>query len=154
MSKELIRLTQKGLPLLARPFLELSTKTQTDENAVIDEFQKMLDSGLIRRIAAVPNHYRMGYLFNGMTVWDIDDTEVDRLGAIVGQLPIVSHCYRRPRHPGIWNYNLFAMVHGQTKQQCLDHATEIEQLVKQYCRGYEILFSKRILKKTGLRLNP
>lgn len=153
MSKELIHLTQQGLPIVSRPFLVLAKQLFTNEQEVIAQFRQMLERGQVRRIAAVPNHYRMGYLFNGMTVWDIDDSEVDRLGIIVGQLSIVSHCYRRPRHSGIWNYNLFAMVHGQTKQECIDHAAEIEKIVSEYCRSHEILFSKRILKKTGLRLN-
>ena len=36
-----------------------------------------------RRIGAVPNHYRLGLRGNGMTVWDIEDEAVDRLGAAI-----------------------------------------------------------------------
>jgi hypothetical protein len=46
----------------------------------------------------VPNHYRLGFTANGMSVWDVDDALVDQLGERIGQLPGVSHCYRRPRH--------------------------------------------------------
>lgn len=154
MKLELIRLTQSGLPVILRPFKKIADDLQVSETNVINEFQSMIESGQVRRIAAIPNHYRMGYLFNGMTVWDIDDQFVDALGAQVGNLIEVSHCYRRPRHPGIWNYNLFAMVHGKTKDECLQSAQKIESIVRNHCRGHEILFSKRILKKTGLRLNP
>ena len=34
----------------------------------------MKERGIIRRIAAVPNHYKLGLCrFNGMTVWDVKD---------------------------------------------------------------------------------
>ena len=74
----------------------------------------MLESGVIRRIGAVPNHYALGYKANGMTVWDVADERIDELGERVGALDFVSHCYQRPRHLPDWPYNLFAMVHGQT----------------------------------------
>ena len=60
--------------------------------------QRMQDLGVIRRIAAVPNHYAIGYTANGMSVWDVPDEQVDELGERVGALECVSHCYRRPRH--------------------------------------------------------
>ena len=69
----------------------------------------MLSSGIIRRIGAVPNHYRLGLKANGMTVWDVADEQADELGMQIGQLDFVSHCYLRPRHLPVWRYNLFAM---------------------------------------------
>ena len=63
--------------------------------------------------APCPNHYALGYRANGMSVWDVEDDRVPELGPAVGALPFVSHCYRRPRHPPLWPYNLFAMVHGR-----------------------------------------
>ena len=44
----------------------------------------MQQNGVIRRIGAVPNHYRLGYRFNGMSVWNVPDAEVDILGQQVG----------------------------------------------------------------------
>ena len=49
---------------------------------------------------------------NGMTVWDVEDARITELGAQVGALPFVTHCYERPRALPDWPYNLFAMVHG------------------------------------------
>ena len=112
----------------------------------------MLAAGLIRRIGAVPNHYRLGFTANGMSVWDVDDAAVDRLGAMVGALPGVSHCYRRPRHLPDWPYNLFAMLHGSSREEVVAEAEHIAALLGSRCRARDILFSTRILKKTGLRL--
>jgi DNA-binding Lrp family transcriptional regulator len=107
---------------------------------------------VVRRIAAVPNHYALGFTANGMSVWDVDDARVDALGAEVGALPFVSHCYRRPRVAPDWPYNLFAMIHGKTRQAVLAHADEIAARLGEAARAHEVLFSTRILKKTGVRV--
>jgi siroheme decarboxylase len=112
----------------------------------------MLDSGLIRRIGAVPNHYKLGFVANGMSVWDVADDAVDALGVRVAALPGVSHCYRRPRLLPLWPYNLFAMLHGRERQEVAAQAARIEALLGGACRGHDILYSTAILKKTGLRL--
>jgi DNA-binding Lrp family transcriptional regulator len=100
----------------------------------------------------VPNHYAIGWTANGMTVWDVDDAAVDALGAEVGALPFVTHCYRRPRALPDWSYNLFAMVHGSSRAEVGDKAARIAELLGGHCRGSDLLFSTRILKKTGLRI--
>jgi DNA-binding Lrp family transcriptional regulator len=112
----------------------------------------MLSNGIIRRIGAVPNHYKLGLTANGMTVWDVDDNKVSDLGNIIGQLDFVSHCYQRPRHLPMWRYNLFAMVHGANKDEVNEKVKQIETLLGENCKKHETLFSSAILKKTGLRL--
>jgi len=112
----------------------------------------MIDEGLVRRIGAVPNHYRLGYTANGMSVWDVDDTQVAALGRQVAALPGVSHCYRRPRHLPHWPYNLFAMLHGPNRAHVEQQAEQIAGLLGDACRAHDILYSTAILKKTGLRL--
>jgi DNA-binding Lrp family transcriptional regulator len=108
--------------------------------------------GVIRRIAAVPNHYALGYRANGMSVWNVPDEHVRAIGRQVGALDYVSHCYLRPRHLPLWPYNLFAMVHGKTREQVAAEVEAIAALLGEHCRGHEVLYSTRILKKTGLRI--
>jgi DNA-binding Lrp family transcriptional regulator len=100
----------------------------------------------------VPNHYALGYVANGMTVWDVDDARVDELGARIGELAFVSHCYRRPRRRPRWPYNLFAMVHGRSRAETQAHAHAIAAVLGDACRARDILYSSRILKKTGIRI--
>jgi len=120
--------------------------------AVRERLAQMLDEGLVRRIGAVPNHYKLGFVANGMSVWDVDDARVDELGAQIGRLPGVSHCYRRPRRLPVWRYNLFAMLHGTSREQVREEAKAIAALLGDACSAHDILFSTAILKKTGLRL--
>ena len=150
--RALIAATQGGLPLVARPYEAVGAMLGVSGEQVRQRLSSMLESGLIRRIGAVPNHYRLGFTANGMSVWDVDDALVDQLGERIGQLPGVSHCYRRPRRLPTWPYNLFAMLHGRTRAEVEQQAVQLRELLGTACRGHDILYSTAILKKTGLRL--
>jgi DNA-binding Lrp family transcriptional regulator len=150
--RQLITATQGGLPLVARPYEALGAALGVSAEAVRERLAGMLASGLIRRIGAVPNHYKLGFTANGMSVWDVADDRVDALGAQVGGLGGVSHCYRRPRHLPTWPYNLFAMLHGRSRDEVQQQADRIAALLGDACRAHDILYSTAILKKTGLRL--
>lgn len=148
----LVEATQAGLPLTPRPFADLGAKLRLTEWEVLEAFAGLVARGAVRRIGLAPNHYALGLTANGMTVWDVADAEVDRLGAAVGALPFVSHCYRRPRRQPDWPYNLFAMAHGKSRGDVEVLRATIRALLGTACRGDAVLFSTRILKKTGLRL--
>lgn len=150
--RRLVAATQEGLPLVRRPYDAVGARLGVSAEAVRERLAGMLREGLVRRIGAVPNHYRLGYVANGMTVWDVDDEQVDAIGEKVGALACVSHCYRRPRRLPEWPYNLFAMVHGRSRAEAARAALQIHCLVGDACRGHDILYSSRILKKSGLRL--
>ena len=150
--RALIAATQGGLPLVPRPYDAVGERLGVSGQQVRERLAQMLESGLIRRIGAVPNHYRLGFMANGMSVWDVDDALVDQLGERIGQLPGVSHCYRRPRRLPTWPYNLFAMLHGRTRAEVEQQAVQLRELLGTACRGHDILYSTAILKKTGLRL--
>ena len=150
--RQLIAATQGGLPLVPRPYDAVGERLGVSGQQVRERLAQMLESGLIRRIGAVPNHYRLGFTANGMSVWDVDDALVDQLGERIGQLPGVSHCYRRPRRLPTWPYNLFAMLHGRTRAEVEQQAVQLRELLGTACRGHDILYSTAILKKTGLRL--
>lgn len=150
--RALLLATQDGLPLVARPYEAVGAMLGVPGERVRERLAAMLEAGLVRRIGAVPNHYRLGYVANGMSVWDVDDERVDALGAAVGALDGVSHCYRRPRHRPHWPYNLFAMLHGRTREEVEHQAARIRTLLGDACRAHDMLYSTAILKKTGLRL--
>ena len=150
--RRLIVATQAGLPLVPRPYDDVAAKLGIGAEQVLQRLQHMLDSGVIRRIGAVPNHYALGYKANGMSVWDVVDERVDDLGERVGALDFVTHCYRRPRRLPGWPYNLFAMVHGHSRDEVATRVAEIASLLGAACRAHDVLYSTAILKKTGLRI--
>ena len=152
IDRAIMRATQGGLPLTPRPYHAIGDAIGIAGDEVMQRMQRLLDLRVIRRIAAVPNHYALGYRANGMSVWDVPDDEVDELGRKVGALDFVSHCYCRPRHPPAWPYNLFAMVHGRDRDEVAVKVAEIARVLGDAIRAHDVLYSTRILKKAGLRI--
>jgi DNA-binding Lrp family transcriptional regulator len=153
VDRRIIAATQTGLPLTPKPYQTIANSLGISDEVVMQKIIVMQEQGIIRRIAAVPNHYRLGYKFNGMTVWNIEDKHIDEMGERIGQLNFVSHCYHRPRHLPEWPYNLFAMIHSKTEESVKRQQQIIADLLGQYNLGQDVLYSTRILKKTGLRIN-
>lgn len=152
VDRRIVAATQGGLPLVARPYHAIAEELGLEPADVMRRMQHLLDAGAIRRIGAVPNHYALGWKANGMSVWDVPDEHVAEAGRKVGALEFVSHCYRRPRYLPDWPYNLFAMVHGRSRDEVDDKLARIAALLGDLDRGHDVLFSSRILKKTGLRI--
>ncbi|MCG8595877.1 MAG: AsnC family transcriptional regulator [Kiloniellales bacterium] len=152
LDRRIIAATQTGLPLTPRPYHALADTLGVPAQEVMDRLRAMQARGVVRRIGAVPNHYALGWRANGMSVWDVADSRVADLGPRVGALDFVSHCYRRPRHLPLWPYNLFAMVHGRGRDEVEEKAARIAALLGPASRAHEVLYSTRILKKTGLRI--
>ena len=150
--RAIVQAMQKGLPLVAEPYAELARSIGMSEAELVSRLREMLADGRVRRIGAVPNHYALGYRANAMSVWDLADEAVDALGARIGALPFVTHCYRRPRRLPHWRYNLFAMVHGRSRDETEEKLARIRAALGDAARASDVLYSVRILKKTGLRL--
>ena len=152
LERRLVRATQAGLPVHPRPYDVLAEQLGCDAETIKQAFETMLSDGRVRRIGLVPNHYRLGFTANGMSVWDVDDAEVQEVGRMIGDLEMVSHCYRRPRCLPEWPYNLFAMVHGHHRDEVMEKVAQIREMLGVRVRTHDVLFSTRILKKTGLRI--
>ena len=153
VDRAIIAATQGGLPLTRQPYHTVAEQLGLDVGELIERMQTLLEWGIIRRIGIVPNHYKLGFRANGMSVWNVDDARIDQLGNAIGALDFVSHCYQRPRFLPEWPYNLFAMVHGHSREEVHAKINIIADLLGEHNRGHEVLFSSRILKKTGLRIS-
>jgi len=152
LDRRIVAATQAGLPLVAQPYRAVAEMVGATEAEVVTRLERMLVNGAIRRIGAVPNHYALGFSANGMSVWDVADEKIVEVGAMVGALDFVTHCYQRPRHLPLWPYNLFAMAHGRTRAEVEEKVGRIAALIGDAARAHEVLYSTRILKKTGLRI--
>ena len=158
LERQYILLTQQGLPLCAKPYHVIAEQLNISVEQTLAITKSLIERGIIRRIAAVPNHYKIGYTFNGMTTWDIQDDKAIEYGEKIGKLDFVSHCYLRPRHLPEWNYNLFAMIHAKDSAQLEKYKAQIKEILSDVLqthqgKSHNVLNSTKILKKTGLRLN-
>ena len=154
---DLLLAIQDGFPVTETPYRDVASELGRPVEWVLETLKRFRVEGKIRRIGVVPNHYALGYTENGMTVWDVPTNLVDEIGPAVASLGFVTHCYQRPRHQGVWPYNFFAMTHGRSKEESEHRVRQVRDVMAEYWdvddSDWDTLFSTRILKKTGIRLD-
>ncbi|SMH45741.1 siroheme decarboxylase subunit beta [Azospirillum agricola] len=145
----LLRRLRDGLPLVARPFLAIGQAIGRSEADVIAAIRELVETGAASRFGVIVDHAALGFTANAMVVWDVPDERVDAVGAALGGRRGVSLCYRRPRRPPVWPYNLFTMIHGRDRD-------EVRALVEELAAGCdlagvprELLFTARRFKQTA-----
>ncbi len=150
-AEDLIDAIQDGLPLVARPYLRIAERLGWSEQQVIDRIEKMLESGVIKRLGVVVRHHELGYRANAMVVWDVPDDSVDQLGYLLGRQDCVTLCYQRPRRLPKWPYNLFCMVHGRDRDDVLACVERMVEGLGLKDINKSVLFSGRRFKQRGAR---
>lgn len=142
--KQVINRIQQDLPLASAPFNDMAAEAGMELNDFLTQCRSLLERGVIRRYGASLNHRRAGFTANAMTCWIAPADKVDSAGRKLAALAEVSHCYEREtnRH---WQQNLFAMIHGQSPEDCRQIADRISQEAD--IGDCMLLFSTREFKK-------
>ena len=155
--RDLVVEIQDGLPITETPYTDVSDALGVDIEWVLRTIKRFNEEEKIRRIGVIPNHYALGYTENGMTVWNVPDEKLDTVGPAVAALDFVTHCYERPRHEGVWPYNFFAMTHGRSEAESDRRIRQVKSTMEEHWDvgddDWDSLFSTRILKKTGIRID-
>ena len=142
---ELLRALNEPLPLVERPFALVAGRVGVSEEEVLRQIKSWLADGTVRRFGARVSHQPLGYVANGMSVWDIPAGQVEEAAEYMTRQPEVSHCYLRVRLPS-WPFNLYAMIHGETEEEV--HAVAARIAEHAGLETYRLLFSSRELKKS------
>lgn len=143
--RRILKAVQDGLPICERPYLVKAQELCIAEGELIERLRKLLERGVIRRISASVAHRKLGFGANAMCVWKVPEDRVRAVGEKISRSPRITHCYARASVPG-WDYNLYAMVHGKTREDCLDVIARLSAEVG--IDDYLVLFSTCELKKT------
>ena len=143
------RALQEGLPIVAEPFATLAEQFGVSEEQVIASIIELQQLGLIKRFGIILRHRQLGYKANAMVVWDIPDTQVDDIGAVLGGEPCITLSYRRPRRPPRWNYNLFCMIHGKSRDTVIEQLREIVERRNLRTYPHQVLFSSHCHAQRG-----
>ncbi|KUO50442.1 MAG: transcriptional regulator [Desulfitibacter sp. BRH_c19] len=144
----IIRELQKDLPLVSRPYNEVAQKLGITEEELLKKIRFMKKEGYIRRIGAALRHREMGIEANAMIVWKVPEKDCERVGNEIASFPEVTHCYQRPTSKD-WHFNIFAMIHFPTREECEQMANKISNLVGDY--PYQLFFSTEELKKISMK---
>ena len=139
---------QKDLPLTSAPFDAIATEARMDVTDFLTQCQSLIQRRVIRRFGAAVNHVKTGFQANAMTCWVAPPEVVDSAGRQIASLPEVSHCHERKTNSH-WPRNLFAMIHGYTKEEC--HTVASRVAAETGLEDYLMLFSTREFKKTRVK---
>ncbi len=142
-----IRELQKDLPISPEPFASAITRLNMSYDELFQIANELQEAGIMRRFATILNHRKAGFRANAMSVWNVPDEHAEELGKKIAEFRAVSHCYLRPKYPN-WQYNLFAMVHAQSQEDCDKLIEEIAQ--ETGLKDYGKLYSTREFKKKRL----
>jgi DNA-binding Lrp family transcriptional regulator len=145
---EIVRCLQGDIPLVPRPFSLIAEQLGMEESELLKKVQEMQQRGIIRRFGAILRHRKAGVSANAMVVWEIPADQVERVGPLMAAIPAVTHCYQRPTASG-WPYNLFTMVHGQSREECEILVQALAESIGQY--NYRLLYGTQEFKKTSMR---
>ena len=125
-----VRTLQADLPATPEPFAELADGTGLSADDLLVMGADCLASGVMRRYAAVPDHRAVGAVANVLAAWSVPDELADTAGRHLARHPAVSHAYLRLPADD-WPFNLYAMVHGPTREQCLSDLDDLSQRIGQ-----------------------
>ena len=145
----IIRCLHRGLAIESRPFLTLAQELGTTEDELLEVIRSLIADGVIRRYGAVVRHEQVGYSSNVLVAWKIPEERIDEFEAVIRDLTEVSHGYERVSYPE-WRYNVYTMIHGHSKDECLDAVERISSAIK--IKDYVLLFTEREFKKLKLDL--
>ena len=147
--RELIAAIQQGLPLASRPYARVAAQLGLGEAEVIARLKQLQDAGMIKRMGVVVRHRALGYRANAMVVWDVPDSELERVGRLLAAERCVTLCYQRPRRLPDWPYNLFCMIHGRERGAVLRRLAQIIEFHGLQSIAHSVLFSSRSFKQRG-----
>jgi DNA-binding Lrp family transcriptional regulator len=151
IDRRLLAAIQNGLPIVERPFEAVGEAIGLSGDEVIAALQRLIADGTIKRFGIVVRHRELGYRANAMVVWDVPDEQVVEAGRRLAELPFITLCYRRPRRPPAWPYNLFCMIHGRERATVLDQIEAATRAAGLDGEPRAILFSRRCFKQRGAR---
>ncbi len=148
LEKRIIAAIQGDMPVVARPYEQIARTLGIEERDLLEVLENLVRRGVIRRFGATLRHQKSGYTANAMTAWLVEEDRIDDVGRIMASFKEVSHCYRRDPAGG-WNFNLYTMIHGKDEAHCRQTAEKMAK--KAGVRNYQLLFSRRELKKTSMK---
>ncbi len=139
---------QNDFKLEAKPFKRIANKLGISEEEVIATISRCNEEGIIRRIGVAIKPQKAGFVANALTAWKVPEDKIHEVGSELAEMKEVSHCYDRDCPDG-WDYNLFVMIHSQTKD-------ELDQIIKNISsrydlKEYKVFNTVRELKKTSMK---
>lgn len=147
--RKLMQALSSGLPLEPCPFAALARSLRRSEAEVIARIEALAQARLLTRVGVIVKHRALGWRENAMVVWQLPEAAIADAGAALARVPGVTLCYQRRTVPGVWDWPLFCMIHGRSRDEAaevLDRARALPELAGV---AHQVLFSTRCFRQRG-----
>ena len=141
---KILAVLQRGFPKSPTPYRDLAGQAGIETDQLLAVLEDWKQKGLLRRIGAIVNHFKVGFGAGAMVVWQVEPQHVQQVGEILARFKEVSHCYERDIGRN-WPYNLYTMIHAAGP----DDIRDIVKRMSQACgvEKFRILVTEKELKK-------
>jgi DNA-binding Lrp family transcriptional regulator len=99
--KRLLTAIQEGLPIEPEPFAVLAEQLKTTEEKILEMLAKLKKEGYIRRIGAVFDSRKLGYV-STLCALKVPEDKLKSVAAYINSLPGVTHNYLRQHEYNMW----------------------------------------------------
>jgi siroheme decarboxylase len=144
VDRKLVFEAEKGLLLTAQPFDEIASKIGITTQEVIERLKKLQENGVIRRFGISLKPNSVGYLANALVAWKVPQSRVQEVGVYFSGFNDISHCYERETVAGLWEYNIYTVIHAHDRDAVEELVTLLSSITS--IAEYLIIYSKRNLK--------
>jgi siroheme decarboxylase len=135
----LLQELEKGLPLIPEPFDEIAERLGLSGPEALERIQKLHTQGIIRKFRARINQRLVGISANALVAWKPESTMKSDTGSLLAAFSSVTHCYERHPVPGRWEFTLYTVHHGCSRDAV---RVEIKKIADQIgIKEYIVLFS-------------
>ncbi|MHC4149350.1 MAG: siroheme decarboxylase subunit beta [Planctomycetota bacterium] len=148
IERKILAVVQGGFPRSQTPYKDMAEQAGIDIEELLAVLEDWKRRGVIRRIGAIVNHFKVGLGAGAMVAWQVEPERAEEVGRILAGFDEVSHAYERAVC-GDWPYNVYTMVHGAS-------AEEVGRTVERMSGAcgvsdYRVLVTEKELKKTPPR---
>ena len=101
IDKKILNIIQKNFPVVAEPFKAIAEKIGLNEDEVLRRIKNLKDEGIIRRIGAVFDTRKLGFVSTLCTA-RVPEEKLKAFVEVVNSYAGVTHNYRRSHEYNVW----------------------------------------------------
>jgi len=145
VDRHLLAELENGLPLVREPYEEIGKRLNLNGNEVLERIQRLQAAGIIRKFRARINQRRVGISANALVAWKRADFPQGDIGFLLASFPCVTHCYERLPVPGKWEFTIYTVHHGYSRDTVLAEVRTLADHIGVH--EYVVLFSTEEFKR-------
>jgi len=142
---KLLAVLKKGIALSPFPFRDVAAELKISETEVLNRLNQLKENKTIRRFGATIKPNGIGLSANALVAWKAPKQNIQDIGKYLSEFKEISHCYERTSDNPNWTYNLYTVLHAQTRL-VIEHM--VKELAFKLNLEYKILYSTKDLKRS------